>query len=46
MVLDACNMSANIDIDSAQVKFEEMMVSDFPGDDTSVFITLALTIFN
>ena len=42
MVLDACNTSAAIDIDSAQVKFDELLLSNFPGQDVSALSTLAL----
>ena len=42
MVLDACNTSAAIDIDSAEIKFNDLSLSDFPGQDVSSLSTLAL----
>ena len=42
MVLDACNTSAAIDIDSAHVKFDELLLSNFPGQDVSALSTLAV----
>ena len=37
-----CNTSAAIDIDSAQVKFEELLLTNIPGEDVSSLSTLAL----
>ena len=42
MVLNACTTSASIDIESATSKFKELSLSNFPGEDISAFIILAL----
>ena len=45
MVLSACNTSASIDIDTAKLKFKELSLSSFPGENVSSLITLALKYF-
>ena len=45
MVLSACNTSASIDIDTAKVKFKELSLSNFPGENVSSLSTLALKYF-
>ena len=42
MVIDACNTSAAIDVDSAQVKFDVLCLSNFPVQDVSSLSILAL----
>ena len=42
MALSACNTSASVDIESATSKFKELTLSNFPGEEFSSFITLAL----
>ena len=42
MVLIACNTSASIDVESATSRFKELSLRNFPGEDVSLFIILAL----
>ena len=44
-MLNACNTSAAINIDSAQVKFEVMLLNEFTREEISVLNTLALKLF-
>ena len=45
MVLSACNTSASIDIDTAKLKFKELSLSNFPGENVSSLSTLGLKYF-
>ena len=42
MVLSSCNTYASIDVESAISKFKEFFLSKLPGEDVSLFSTLAL----
>ena len=42
MVLDVCNTSAAIDVKTANTKFYELSLSNFPGENISQFAVLAL----
>ena len=42
MVLEACNMSAAIDVKTAKTKFDELALSNFPGENVSELAVMAL----
>ena len=42
VVLEACNISAAIDVKTANTKFYELSLSNFPGENISQFTVLAL----
>ena len=42
MILDACNTSAAINIEGAEKSFKALTLSDFPGENVSDLVTVAL----